>query len=119
MIPSRELAMRSDSGVALLEVLAAITILGIAGLALVELVSSGTRALTEVRARETELADQDRLITAYALLTRPDLDQRLGRRDVGDYFVEVQRPERSLYRISLGRRAAPQMEDLVTVVHRP
>jgi len=109
--------MRSGSGIALLEVLAAITILGVAGLAFVELVSGGTRALNEARVRETEVADQERLLTAYALLTRVDLDLRLGRHDVGRYFVEIQRPERTLYRISLGRLNAPQVEDLVTVLY--
>jgi hypothetical protein len=105
--------------VALLEVLAAVVIIGVAGLALIELVGEGTRAVVEARVREHELTDQDRLLTAYSLLRRTDLDQRLGRRDVGDYFVEVQRPERTLYRVSLGRRTAPQTEDLVTVVYRP
>ena len=105
-------------GVALLEVLAALVILGVGGLALVELVTGGTRALADARVRETELADQDRLLTAYALLTRTELDQRLGRHDVGPYVVEVQRPERSLYRISLARQAAREVEDLVTVVYR-
>lgn len=108
-----------ERGVALLEVLAAVTILGIAGLALAELVTSGTRAVADAKVREAELADQERLLAAYSLLTRADLDLRLGRRHVGPYFVEVQRPERSLYRIGLGRLTAPRTEDLVTVVFRP
>lgn len=106
-------------GVALLEVLAALVILSIAGLALVELVTGGTRALAEVLAREAEVADQDRLLTANSLLTREELSQRLGRHEVGRYVVEIQRPERTLYRISIARLAAPGVEDLVTVVHRP
>ena len=109
---------RGESGVALLEVLAAVVILGVAGLALVELVASGTRAVTEARRRERELADEERLLAAYTLLARGDLDVRLGRREAGPYVVEVQRPERTLYRISLGRLSAPDVEDLVTVVHR-
>lgn len=112
--------MRTASrGVALLEVLAALAILGTAGLALIEVVSGGTRAVAEARLRETEQGDEDRLLAAYSLLVRQDLDHRLGRHDVGNYFVEVQRPERALYRISLGRITAPQVEDLVTVVYRP
>ncbi len=107
-----------ERGAALLEVLAAVLILGIAGLALVELVAGGARAAAAARLRETELADQERLLTAYTLLTRTDLDQRLGRREVGPYVVEVQRPERTLYRIGIARATAPEVEDLVTVVHR-
>jgi len=107
-----------NRGVALLEVIAAVSILGIAGLGLVELVAAGTRAVAEGRARERELADQERLFAAYTLLARPDLDRRIGSRDVGPYVVTVQRPERTLYRIAIGRVTAPGVEDVVTVVHR-
>ena len=102
--------MRSpEGGVALLEVLAAILILSVAGLALLELVSAGTRAVTTARARERELADEERLLAAYTLLTRSDLDRRLGQREVGPYVAQVERPERMLYRIALGRRVVPDV----------
>lgn len=94
----------------MLEVLAAVVILGIAGLGLVELVSGNTRAAAQARDRERESADAERLLAAYTLLTRTELDQRLGNRAVGPYTVNVQRPERDLYRIALA--------DLVTVVYR-
>ena len=113
------LPLAPDSrGVALLEVLAAILILTVAGLGFVELVSAGTRALTTARARERELADEERLLAAYTLLTRSDLDRRIGRREVGPYLADVQRPEQTLYRIALLRHEAPEVEDLVTVVYR-
>ena len=102
--------MRSERGVILLEVLAAVTIIGLAGLALTELTTAGLRATEEARVREREVADADRLLTAYTLLNRPELDQRLGNRTVGPYVVNIQRPERSLYRIAVG--------DLITVVYR-
>lgn len=110
---------RGERGVALLEVLAAVAILGVAGIGFVELVAAGTRAVSGARVRERELADEERLLAAYTLLARADLDRRLGRREVGPYFADVQRPERTLYRIALIRRTAPDIEDLVTVVHRP
>jgi type II secretory pathway component PulJ len=117
---SPELQLTSDKrGVALLEVLAAILILAAAGLGLVALVSAGTRAVTTARARERELADEERLLAAYTLLTRSDLDRRIGRREVGPYLADVQRPEQTLYRIALLRHEAPEVEDLVTVVYRP
>jgi type II secretory pathway component PulJ len=117
---SPELHLAPDNrGVALLEVLAAILILAVAGLGFVELVSAGTRAVTTARARERELADEERLLAAYTLLTRSDLDRRMGRREVGPYLADVQRPERTLYRIALLRQDAPEVEDLVTVVYRP
>lgn len=108
----------AERGVALLEVLVALVILATAAIALVELVDAGTRALTVARVRERELADEDRLLSAYTLLARSDLDRRLGTRDVGPYLVNVQRPEPVLYRIAVSREKAPDVEDLVTVVYR-
>ena len=111
--------MRSgERGVALLEVLAAVAILVAAGLGFVTLVAEGIRAAASDRARERELVDEERLMTAYALLKRTDLDRRLGTRAVGPYLVTVQRPERTLYRVAIARGEAAQVEDLVTVLYR-
>ncbi len=109
----------TERGVALLEVLAAVAILAAAGLAITALAAEGARVATRAAERERELADQERLLAAHTLLAGRDLDLRLGARDVGRYVVEIQRPEASLYRISLRRAAQPEVEDLVTVVHRP
>ena len=65
------------------------------------------------------MADEERLLAAYPLLPRGDLDRRLGRRHVGPYVVTVERPERTLYRVALARQEASDVEDLVTVVFRP
>ena len=108
-----------ERGVVLLEVLAAIAILGIASVSLIDLVGAGTRAVATARSRERELWDEDRLLSAYSLLARPDLDRRLGLRVVGRYQVSVERPEPSLYRVALSRFESPQVEDLVTVLLRP
>ena len=110
--------MRGERGVALLEVLAAVVILGVAGLALVELVGGGTRAVAGARDREGELADEERLLAAWSLLKREELDQRVGERTVGPYVVRVQRPEAGLYRIAIERKEVTGVEDLVTVVYR-
>lgn len=110
---------RADRGIALLEVLAATAILAFAGLTAVELVIAETRSLAVARARETELMDEDRLLGAYTLLDRADLERRLGTSAVGPYLVEVQRSTRALFRIALRRSANPRTEDLVTVVYRP
>jgi len=111
--------MRSgERGVALLEVLAAIAILAAAGLSFVTFVAEGIRAAASDRARERELVDEERLITAYALLKRTDLDRRLGTRAVGPYLVTVQRSELTLYRVAIGRNEAAPVEDLVTVLYR-
>ena len=33
--------------------------------------------------------------------------------------VDIERPERTLYRVALRQAATPQVEDVVTVVYRP
>jgi hypothetical protein len=53
------------------------------------------------------------------LLTRADLDRRLGTHRIGEFAVEVQRPERTLYRIAIAGAEAGANELLVTVVYRP
>lgn len=110
---------RTDRGVVLLEVLAAVVILTVAGLSLVEVTSAGMRATWAATARERLQEDEDRLLVAYSLLTRGDLDVRLGDREVGPYLVRVERPEPSLYRVAIGAVGSRGVEDLVTVLFRP
>jgi hypothetical protein len=110
--------VRDERGVVLLEVLVAVVILATAGIGMVELVGFGMRAEREARLRETTLATEERVLSALTLLTRTELDQRIGRRRIGEFIVDVQRPERTLYRIALLQAQSPQVEDLVTVVYR-
>lgn len=109
---------RADRGVALLEVLVALAILSASGLALVGLVSAGLSAVRDARERERTLAAEDRVLAALTLLKREELDRRLGRHSLGEFVVDVERPERMLYRIALAQERSPQVEDLVTVVYR-
>jgi hypothetical protein len=104
--------------VVLLEVLVALVVLATAGIALVELVSAGLRGEREARERERTLAAKERVLAALTLLNRNELDQRIGRRQIGEFIADVQRPERTLYRIALLQQQSPHMEDLVTVVYR-
>jgi len=110
--------MRNERGIILLEILVAVVILTTAGIGLVELVGSGLRAERAARQREDELATEERLLSALTLLNRTELDQRIGRRQIGEFIVNVQRPERTLYRVAVLRDQSPQVEDLVTVVYR-
>jgi len=109
---------RTDRGMALLEVLVALAILSGAGLALLDPVTAGLRAERESRERERVLAVEDRVLTALTLLTRTELDRRLGRHPIGELMADIQRPERTLYRIALAQQQSPEVEDLVTVVYR-
>lgn len=110
---------RADAGVALLEVLVALVILATAGTALVELIGAGLRSERDARVREGTIAAEQRVLAAMTLLRREDLDRRLGRRQVGEFSVGVERPERTLYRIAVAQADRPWVEDLVTVVYRP
>ena len=110
--------MRNERGVVLLEVLVALVVLTIAGIALMENVGAGLRAERDARDRETRLATEERLLAALTLLRRTDLDQRIGRRQIGEFVVDVQRPEPTLYRIAILQQQSLQVEDLVTVVYR-
>lgn len=110
--------MRNERGVALLEVLIAVVVLATAGVALVELVGAGLRGEHEAQEREQTLAAEERVLAAMTLLNRTELDQRIGRRLVGEFIVDVQRPERTLYRIAVLQQQSAHVEDLVTVVYR-
>ena len=110
--------MRNNRGVVLLEVLVAVVVLATAGIGLVELVGSGLQAERSARQSETTLATEERLLAALTLLNRKELDQRIGRRQIGEFVVDVRRPEHSLYRIALLQEQSLQVEDLVTVVYR-
>jgi len=110
--------LQSDRGTALLEVLVALAILSGAGLAVLDLVTGGLRAERDARERERVLAVEERVLTAFTLLKREELDRRLGRHPIGELIVEIQRPERTLYRIAVSQQESSQVEDLVTVVYR-
>ena len=109
---------RAERGAALLEAIVALAVLATAGTALVAALGAALRSEAELARRETTLAAADRVLTAMTLLTRNDLDQRLGSHPVGEFIVSVQRPRPELYRIAVAEAAAPEVETLVTVVYR-
>lgn len=111
--------MKGRSGFALLESLIALAILGTAGLSLVAVVRSGLDSERRAGEQEATIATASRVLSAMTLLTRADLDRRLGTHRIGEFDVEVQRPERTLYRVAIAAADAPLSELLVTVVYRP
>ena len=106
-------------GVALLEAILAVAILAAAGAAAAELAAAGLRAEVESGVRERELAEANRLLAAMTLLGKADLDRRLGWHRTGRLVVGVQRPAKGLYRIAIASAEMPELETLVTVVHKP
>lgn len=111
--------MRSaEGGTTLLEAMVAMAILAGAGTSLVAALDAGIRSEHRARLRETSLLSADRALSALTLLTRTELDRRLGRHPLGELIIEVQRPEPTLYRIAVAEARAPEVEMLVTVVYR-
>ena len=108
-----------SQGATLIEVLVALVILTSAGVSSAAYVSSIADSQLRLLAREEELARAERLLTALSLLSREDLDMRLGLRDMDEFVTIVSRPEPELYRLAVARSADPQRESLTTVVHRP
>ena len=109
---------RRSQGVVLLEVLVALVVLSAAGLGVVSAVSAGLRAERGARERERVLVVEDRVMAALTLLTRQDLDRRVGPHPLGEFVVDVERSEATLYRIAIAQATSAQVEDLVTVVYR-
>ena len=112
-------ASRSECGAMLLEAIVALTVLSLAGAGALALAAAALRAERDMAGREAVNLAADRVLAASALLTRTDLDRRLGRRSVGEFTVEVQRPEPALYRIAIAESRSPDIELLVTVIYRP
>ena len=100
----------------LLEVLAALTIFAFAAASAIELLSQLSATEQRAHALERTVVDQDRLMAAYSLLARDDLDRRLGPRTVGPYVIEVQRPAVTLYRVTVGDSTGVE---LATLLYRP
>jgi type II secretory pathway pseudopilin PulG len=108
----------NQRGVALLEAIVALAILMASGVGAIGLLAAASRSEYRLRRLELVQANADRVLTASSLLSRRDLDLRLGERVVGEFIVEVERPETALYRLSV-REQASRTELLATVVYRP
>lgn len=110
---------RAERGAALLEALVALAILAIAGVSLVGLLVDVTRGEHRLEVRERESRRADQMLTSLALEDKRGLDLRLGRRAVGAFVTDIERPEPGLYRLAVADSAAPDSPLLVTVVFRP
>lgn len=108
----------SNRGMILLEVLVAMMILGSTAIALVGLAAAAVRTEARDRADERQLAEADRVLVAVTLLTKGELDQRIGRHRIGEFSVTIRRPEPELYWIGIGLSPAMGSEELVTAVYR-
>jgi len=109
---------RGRAGATLLEVLVALAILGIAGIGALQEIATATSHFRSASRAEREVEEANRVLSAWTLLSQEELDQRLGRQAVGEFVVDTQRPEVSLYRIGIALARASDRELLSTVVYR-
>lgn len=105
-------------GGALLEVLIAMTILGIAGASMAVLATESGRLVRRAQDREVELRRADALFTSVALWTREDLDRHLGDHPQGPWRLTVMRPTSVLYDVALRDTIGMRLV-LHTVLYRP
>jgi type II secretory pathway component PulJ len=109
----------SNRGAMLLEAVIALAIVSVVGISMLALIAALQRDQGRLATLERRIASADHVMTAMVLLTREDLDRRLGRHGSGEFSVEVERPERTLYRIAVADTSRPDRELLTTVIYRP
>jgi type II secretory pathway pseudopilin PulG len=111
-------ADRPRQGVALLEVLVAITILGTAGLALVTLSIDASRTVERAAISEAGTERASDLFDHVAQWDRTDLDRHLGDHTQGPWRLEVQRTTSTLYSLRL-RDSTGLHAIIATTLYRP
>ena len=110
--------MRRRSGVALLEALIALAILGIAGVSIVVFAIDAGRTVQRAREADGEIRRAGALFDAVALWPRADLDRHLGSRPQGPWRLRVDRPLPTLYTVVL-TDSTEAREILRTSLYRP
>jgi len=105
-------------GVALLEVLVALAVLGTAAASLTALALQAGRATDAARRADGDTRRASAFLAMVSLWPREDLDRRLGSRRQGDWTLDVRRPAPGVYRLSL-RDSSGARELLRTSLYRP
>jgi prepilin-type N-terminal cleavage/methylation domain-containing protein len=109
----------NERGVVLLEVLVAIAILSMVGVSSMGFIAATLETEGRLADREAELASAEDVLATMALLSRRELDQRIGVREVAGFAVWVDRPEPSLFRVGVAPATHPAAEVVSTFVYRP
>jgi prepilin-type N-terminal cleavage/methylation domain-containing protein len=108
----------SRAGVALLEIMIALVILGIVMTAVLGQLQAATRASERSLHSERQVLEASRFLEYVALWTRKELEQRLGDRHQGPWFLTIQRLTPTLFHLSL-RDTLSQRSLVGTIVYRP
>ena len=89
----------TNRGFVLLEVLVALLILGTGATTIVGCLLEISRTESSSSDAERSVRDASRMLAALSLLSRGDLEERLGRRRAGDLEVTITRSTAGLYEI--------------------
>jgi hypothetical protein len=93
----------------LLEAVVALAILGVSGAATLSSMAAARETQAAAYARERRFLDAVHLMDAASLWSTAELDRRLGRHAQGEWALEIQRTDKSIYRLAVFDRseAAP------------
>src|SRR5215207_1513016 len=92
---------RTPHGMVLLEVMLGITILGMAGVALVTLLTQTVATVRNGRSTERRVASASQLLDRATLWSEGELASRLGRQRIGAWNLEVGAPRPRLYSLAV------------------
>jgi type II secretory pathway pseudopilin PulG len=105
-------------GVVLLEVIVALTIITVAGLATVAVVRQAIDSARRAQESEAEIRRASAFMDAIALWPRADLDRHLGDRPEGAWRLVIDRPAPMLYLVAL-TDSLSRRELVRTALYRP
>jgi type II secretory pathway pseudopilin PulG len=89
------------SGMVMLEVILGVAILGMAGVALVTLLTQTLHTVRQGRASERRTESAARLLSRATLWNDAELASRLGKSRIGDWSLEVARTQPGLYTLAV------------------
>jgi len=110
--------IRARRGVALLEVLVALTMVAVVGAATIGHYGAAVAAVRHVEEEERLIDEAQRILVQAVLLDRRDLDRRMGAYQEGRIVRSIDRPARGLYRVAVSSSGRTGRPLLVTVVYR-
>lgn len=89
------------SGMLMLEVMLGVAIVGMAGVGLITMLTQTLHTVRQGRAAERRMESASRLLARASLWSDTDLASRLGRSRIGNWNLEVVRPQPALYTLSV------------------
>ena len=110
--------LEARTGTALLDVVVALTLLGLSGVALIAVVGQTARTMRSVAFTERETRLAARELDRFVLYDRAQLIAMTGRRAVRDWSLDVEQVDTDLFDVAIARTdTSPPL--LRTTLYRP